>query len=172
MDGLLLDNREVVSFRPITPNDRDILYQIYAGTRADEMNLVTEWSEEQKRTFLQQQFEAQHDYYHSMYQGALFLLILLDQQVAGRLYLQTRSETVRIVDIALLPAFRNRGIGQAILKRIQEDAAGAQLSVSIHVERYNPALQLYRRLGFKIISQEHPVYFLMEWKPQFHLPVK
>lgn len=170
MDQLVLRSGEVVSFRPAGSNDHDVLHQIYAAARADEMNLVDNWSEEQKRAFLRQQFEAQHSYYHSMYQDARFLLILLDQQVAGRLYLQTRAETIRIVDIALLPAFRNRGIGQAILQRLQEDAASAQLSVSIHVEQYNPALRLYQRLGFEITSREHPVYFLMEWKPQASFP--
>jgi GNAT superfamily N-acetyltransferase len=172
MDQLLLDDGSVVSFRPSTPNDREILYQIYADTRSEEMNLVQNWSEAQKSAFLKQQFEAQHEYYHSMYKGAQFLLILYKGQVVGRLYLHQRPETIRIVDIALLSAFRNQGMGRAILQRILDDAARVPLPVSIHVERYNPALQLYQRLGFEITSQEHPVYFLMEWKPPFTFPVK
>ena len=33
------------------------------------------------------------------------------------------------------------------------------------VEKYNPALQLYRRLGFTDVA-DHEVYLEMEWRPQ------
>jgi hypothetical protein len=36
--------------------------------------------------------------------------------------------------------------------------------VRIHVERYNPALRLYERLGFRRIA-DGGIYFLMEWTP-------
>jgi ribosomal protein S18 acetylase RimI-like enzyme len=44
-----------------------------------------------------------------------------------------------------------------------DDAAGGGRSVSIHVERFNPALHLYQRLGFEHVD-EHGVYYLMKWR--------
>ena len=152
-------------FRPIEPADATLLSAIYASTRSEEMATVTQWTEEQKTAFLQQQFQAQHTYYQQMYANARFLVILWKDQPAGRLYLDYREKEIRIVDIALLPDFRNRGFGQKILQHIMEDAATKGLSVSIHVERMNPALQLYQRLNFQIVSEENPVYFLMRWQP-------
>ncbi len=153
-------------FRPIEASDENLLSAIYASTRSEEMALVTHWTEEQKQSFLQQQFQAQHTYYRQMYAQALFLIILKDEQPAGRLYLDHRSQEIRIVDIALLPDFRNRRLGETILRGILEEAAAASKAVTIHVERMNPALHLYERLGFRVINADNPVYLLMEWSPQ------
>jgi len=37
--------------------------------------------------------------------------------------------------------------------------------VTLHVERLNPALRLYQRLGFRI-EEESPFYLLMAWRPE------
>ena len=44
-----------------------------------------------------------------------------------------------------------------------EDSAAQGQGVSIHVERMNPAMRLYLRLGFAKVD-EHGVYDLMEWR--------
>jgi len=68
------------------------------------------------------------------------------------------------VDIAVLPPYRNAGIGTAILRDPLADAAAAQKPVRIHVEKFNPALRLYERLGFVPIA-DIGVYLFMEWAP-------
>jgi GNAT superfamily N-acetyltransferase len=155
-----------LSFRPIEVADESLLSAIYASTRADEMALVPEWSEADKAAFLEQQFQAQHSYYKQHYPKADFQIILFKGQTAGRLYLDRRPHEFRIVDISLLPALRGQGLGEIILKSILEEAAGIHKPVSIHVERFNKALQLYARLGFRILDDSHAVYLLMEWQPE------
>ena len=152
-------------FRPIEAADESLLETVYASTRAEEMAMVTEWTEEQKQAFLRQQFQAQHTYYQQVYPKAKFLVILADGQPAGRLYLDYREKELRIVDITLLPDFRGRGYGEQILHSLLEEARGTGKPVTIHVERMNPALHLYERLGFQVISEENQVYLLMEWRP-------
>ncbi|EIC29891.1 GNAT family N-acetyltransferase [Methylomicrobium album] len=149
-----------LTFRPIETTDRDFLSAVYASTRADEMALV-DWDERQKAAFLEMQFAAQHRYYQENYRDTDFLVLLLDGQPIGRLYLARWPEEIRIVDIALLPAYRNAGVGTQLLTDVLEEAAAAGKPVRIHVEGFNPALSLYRRLGFKQIG-EHGVYLLME----------
>ena len=68
------------------------------------------------------------------------------------------------MDIALLPPYRNAGIGTAILRDILAEAAVAQKPVRIHVEKFNPALRLYERLGFAPI-EDKGVYLFLEWSP-------
>ena len=68
--------------RPITLEDREFLFRLYASTRADEMALV-DWSEEQKESFLRFQFDAQHKYYQEQFPRAAFDLILLDGEPIG-----------------------------------------------------------------------------------------
>ncbi|MBL1264484.1 GNAT family N-acetyltransferase [Candidatus Methylomicrobium oryzae] len=148
------------SLRPCGASDHDFLYAVYASTRTEELALV-DWDESRKAQFLEMQFSAQHRYYHENYANTDFSVILFDNRMAGRLYIARWPEEIRIVDLALLPEFRNAGIGTAILKSVLSEAAAVRKPVRIHVERFNPAISLYRRLGFVEIG-EHGVYFLME----------
>jgi ribosomal protein S18 acetylase RimI-like enzyme len=151
------------NLRPSTFDDEQFLYRLYASTREDELAVVP-WSESEKETFLTTQFNAQHTFYHQQFNEAEFLIIEQDNEPIGRLYLDRRDDEIRIVDIALLPSHRNRGIGTKYLESILEEGQGAGLPVRIHVERNNTALRLYERLGFQKVT-ENGVYFLMEKWP-------
>jgi ribosomal protein S18 acetylase RimI-like enzyme len=149
----------MLSLRPARPEDREFLYRVYAGTRAEELAL-TDWSDAQKEDFLRMQFNAQDAYYTQHYPGARFQVIEHAGQPIGRLYLDRWADQVRIVDIALLPEWRNRGFGSRLLQDIIAEAEQAGLPVTIHVEMFNPALRLYQRLGFAPVDT-HGVYYLM-----------
>lgn len=155
-----------LQFRPIQTQDQAFLCQVYASTRSEEM-MVLPWTEEEKHRFLEMQFQAQHSHYQQYYAQAEFLIILQADQPIGRLYLDRRHDEIRIVDIALLPAYRNRGIGTALLYQILAEATQKGLLVRIHVETFNPALRLYQRLGF-VDVETNGVYYLMEWRPPSH----
>jgi GNAT superfamily N-acetyltransferase len=147
-------------FRPICSGDEPFLYQVYASTRMDELALI-DWTDEQKTAFLQMQFAAQHKFYQEQYTETDFLVILLDNIPIGRLYVARWTEEIRIVDIAILPAYRRAGIGTQIVKDLIAEAGAAGKPLRIHVERENPALQLYNRLGF-VLLKDKGVYLFME----------
>lgn len=151
------------TLRPIDQQDSDFLYQVYASTREDELAIL-DWDDEQKEAFLKMQFNAQHAHYQQHFADAHYDLILLDGEPVGRLYLHRRSDEIRIIDIALLTEHRGKGIGSVLMHDVLEEATRAALPVRIHVERNNPALRLYQRLGFRAIA-EQGVYWLMEWRP-------
>jgi len=152
-----------IILRDIQSTDEEFLSSVYASTRADEMALVN-WTREAKDTFLRMQFEAQGRYYKEIYPDAQYQIIQLDDKPVGRLYVHRRKNEIRIIDIALLPEFRKRGIGYTLLKGILEEGKNQNLPVTIHVERFNSAIQLYERLGFRQI-EDQGVYYLMEWTP-------
>lgn len=152
----------IVNFRPINQDDEPFLFRLYASTREEEFKLLP-WSEQQKVAFLQMQYAAQHKYYQEQFQDTSFWIIEQQDKPIGRLYLNYRSDEVRIIDIVILSEYRNQGIGSQILKDILISATERDLPVRIHVERYNPALNLYNRLGFKKID-DTGVYLLMEWR--------
>jgi ribosomal protein S18 acetylase RimI-like enzyme len=153
-----------VQLRPITPEDAELLCRIYASTRTEELARVP-WTPEQKAAFLRMQFEAQHAHYQQHYRGADFLVVLRGELPVGRLYLHRSAGDLRIVDIALLPEHRGTGLGEALLRELQEEARASGRKLSIHVERLNRALGLYQRLGFRTVQDEGGVYLLMEWTP-------
>jgi ribosomal protein S18 acetylase RimI-like enzyme len=155
------DESAAISLRSVRPDDRAFLLSVYASTREPELATV-EWDAAQKAAFLQMQFDAQHAYYQEHYAGAAFNVVLVGGEPAGRLYLHRRDDEIRIMDIALLPGYCNRGIGTTLLRRLQSEAAAANTPLRIHVERFNPALRLYERLGFREID-DRGVYLFMEW---------
>lgn len=150
-----------VTLRPIVPADEPLLRAIYASTRADEMALLP-WQDTEKEAFLAQQFEAQHSFYQQEFKAARFDVIERDGKAIGRLYVDRRAEEIRIIDIALLPEARGAGIGGAIMRELLDEARDVGKAVTIHVERNNPALGLYRRLGFTDV-EDQGVYLLMRW---------
>ncbi len=152
-----------ITLRPATDDDLPLLERIYASTREDELK-VTGWTEEQKAAFCKQQFDAQHQYYHQMFPDAKYDLIVEGDEPIGRLYLEHRDDELRVIDIALLPTHRGRGIGARLMQDILDQAAELGRMVRIHVEHSNPAMKLYHRLGFRKI-EEQGVYWLMEWTP-------
>lgn len=142
----------------------EFLLRLYATTRADEMAMVTDWSDEQKDWFIRMQFQAQHAWYQEHYGDAQFDLILIDGVPAGRLYVHRRAAEIRLVDISLIPELRGKATGSALLCELMAEAEAAGKPLTIHVEKYNPAMRLYLRLGFKPIEDRGP-YDLMEWRP-------
>ncbi|HEY0411984.1 MAG TPA: GNAT family N-acetyltransferase [Allosphingosinicella sp.] len=153
-----------VRYREASGDDLPFLAAVYASTRMEEL-APTGWPEEGKQRFLAQQFEAQHRHYRQHYLTAEWLVIERGGKPVGRLYIDEWPQEVRLIDIALLPEARGEGVGGAVLADAMEQAAAAGKPLTIHVERNNPALRLYRRLGFDAIG-EHGIYLLMEWRPE------
>lgn len=160
--------RATATLRPIHEGDAELLFQIYASTRAEELASVG-WNAAQQQDFLRQQFAAQRQCYESEYPGAEFQIILVAGRPAGRLYVHRREQEIRIMDLALLPEFRRRGLGTRLLRGLFSEGDRTGKRVSIHVEVFNPAQHLYARLGFQQVAT-HGVYLLMERAPQAPLP--
>ncbi|MEM1055574.1 MAG: GNAT family N-acetyltransferase [Bacteroidota bacterium] len=148
-----------LTLRPATDADRPFLLTVYASTREREMERVP-WDYEQKASFLLMQFNAQDTHYREHYPEASFDVIEADGEPVGRLYVSRWPEEIRIVDIALLPAARGRGLGSQLLNDLFEESRQSGKPVSIHVEKENPARRLYDRLGFREV-EDRGVYLLM-----------
>ncbi len=152
----------MITLRPITPEDDSFLARVYASTRADELD-ITRWTDEEKSVFCRRQFDAQTAHYRDNYPGAAFQIIEREGESIGRLYVARWAKEIRIMDIALLPETRGAGIGTKLLRDLQDEARKAGKSLTIHVERFNRALGLYERLGFRQI-EDKGVYLLMRWE--------
>ena len=126
------------------------------------------WTQEQKEEFLRSQFERQHRHYQEHYPTCQFLVIEQQTETGaeaiGRLYVDRWETEIRVVDIALVPDHRRRGLGTALLRGILAEAEALGLPVTVHVEGQNPAHGLYQRLGFTHV-ESHGIYHLMRWSP-------
>ncbi len=158
-------NRDAAHTRlgPVSNDDTPFLFALYASTREEELSVVP-WTPEQKNAFLRMQFQAQQTSYDGNYPGASRDLILLGEEPIGRLYVQRTPDEIRVIDIALLPAWRGRGIGSRYLRDLCRESDATGIPLAIHVEKQNRALQLYQRLGFAI-ADDRGVYWFMKRMP-------
>jgi ribosomal protein S18 acetylase RimI-like enzyme len=152
-----------LALRPATDGDAELLYEIYASTRQEELAPL-DWEASVKEAFLRQQFAAQDTYYRATFRQASYDLIVDGEEVLGRLYVDRGKVVWLVLDIALLPAHRGRGIGSQLLQQVIAEAEAAGSPVQIHVERLNPARRLYERLGFRQI-EDQGIYLLLERPP-------
>jgi ribosomal protein S18 acetylase RimI-like enzyme len=142
--------------------DEAFLLEVYAGTRADE-TAQTGWDDAQRQAFIKMQFGAQQQHYRSHYPQGEHSIILLNEKPIGRLYVARSSGEIRILDVALLPDQRNKGIGTRIIKDLMAEAAKTGRPVRIYVENFNRALRLFERMGFLQIEQRG-FHYLMQWQ--------
>jgi len=149
-----------ITLRSITDNDLEFLFRVYASTRAEEKELVG-WNDEQWEQFLRMQFHLQHTQYMRNYENPSFDIILEKGVPAGRLYVNRGPDEYRIIDIALLPEYRRRGICGNLMTSLLREAGKRGLPVSLHVEKNNPILDYYRRLGFRVEADRDVYYFMV-----------
>ncbi len=152
--------------RPIQPDDEGFLYAVYASIRQHE-SATLGWSAAQQDAFLRMQFTVQQRSYLAQFPAADFQVILWHGRPIGRLYLERQVDEIRGIDIALLPEYRQAGIGTAVLQGLLAEAAGAGKPFRRHVAKFNRARRLYEQLGF-ITLEDDGVYLFMEWAPDKH----
>lgn len=139
--------------RPEQDEDEAFLRALYASTRLDELAGLG-WDAAQVDEFLRMQFDFQRAHYRRHYPDASFRIVVLDGRSIGRLYVHYTRQDVRLMDIALVPDARGKGIGRGLLERVLEEASRLAAPVTLHVAPGNPARRLYERLGFRAVKQD------------------
>ncbi|SRR6266436_1384842 len=156
-----LESADRITLRLATPADEAFELDLYAGTRWDELKLV-DWSDAQKQAFLKMQFTARQQQYSRLYPQAINRIILDDSEVIGRLLVDQKERYLVLIDIALLPAHQNRGVGTRLVQSLLAEAAAIGKSVRLHVLATSPAVRMYERLGFTA-TDEPGTYLEMKW---------
>jgi len=158
-----MSNSVNVSLRPVTDADQEFLVGVYASTRAAELAQV-DWDDSQRDAFVRWQFAMQKQEYDARYPDARYEVILVDDQPAGRIWVGTDDTQIRLLDIALLTEFQNRGVGAYLLRQLIDEAKRANKPLRHMVFMLNDnAHRFYERLGFVEIDDVGG-YKHMEWR--------
>jgi ribosomal protein S18 acetylase RimI-like enzyme len=154
-----------MALRPVTDADEEFLLSVYASTRADELAQVP-WAGDQKRQFLKWQFDLQRREYDARFPDGDYSVMLIDERPAGRIWIARDDQEIRLLDIAILPEFQNRGAGTLLLRRLIDESkrAGKALRHMVFVLNQD-AQRFYERLGFVVI-EEVGAYKHMEWRAE------
>jgi ribosomal protein S18 acetylase RimI-like enzyme len=136
---------------------------VYASTREVELAPLG-WGDAAKEAFLRSQFAAQDYSYRRGHPDASFDVIAIGGQPAGRLYVDRRPDAIHVIEIALLPEHRGRGVGSELLRALIEEGVRTARPVTLNALRSSAALSLYRRLGFEVVRADD-VYLKLECSP-------
>jgi RimJ/RimL family protein N-acetyltransferase len=152
-----------IVLRLCTTADIAFLRDLYRQLRAEELAPLP-WPQAQKDAFLDSQFALQHRHYLTHYPDADFCLVESAAQPIGRLYLWRRAPQFLVIDISLVPQWRNGGIGTALIRGAQQLAQADEAGLNLHVDQRNDAARrLYERLGFIATDEDGP-YTGMRWQ--------
>lgn len=134
-----------VSLRRARPDDEPFLVALYDSTR-DDLGPVPpgEW----RTQFVLWQYQTRQRAYVEAYPTLEDWIIEQDGRAIGRLTRARTERELRVVDIALVPEARGRGIGTRLLREVQQEAARDGLPVGLSAIADSREEALYVRLGF------------------------
>ncbi len=136
-----------IALRAEASADRALSLAAYASTRSAELAL-THWSPAQQEAFVAQQFDAQQRFYRAQFPQARFDIVSVDGTDIGRCYVDRNLQRMCLIDIVLLPEWRGMGFAAQLMGNLIAEADAHQLPIELHVEKANPILGWYTRLGF------------------------
>ena len=152
--------RASYGLRVATPNDYEFLAILYATTRSDELDRAG-FPMDQRAAFCHMQFEAQQRHYRLYFARAHDQVVISNDSLIGRVLVARAPDEIFLVDIALMPASRNLGIGSHIVATLIAESKALVCPLRLYAEKNSRAQALYLRFGFTITGEEG-VHDLME----------
>lgn len=112
------------------------------------------------------------------YPDARQLLLYRDGVCVAQLALAQLPHSLHLIDIAVVPTARGRGLGRELLRWSQRQATVAGVPLTLHVRRDNhPARHLYLGLSFRAVGDAvdggdvgDDVFEPMRWTPGVAAP--
>lgn len=152
------------TLRPVRDDDRDFLHQVFTSAWQRAFAAANLPADIQQK-LIDHQFQAQDLSYRQEFPDAEYSVIMIEGTPAGRLYLDRREKEIGLMEITLLPEYRNRKIGTGLIEEVLREAATAGKPVVLYVEKWNPeARRLYLRLGFED-DENLETHWKMRWIP-------
>jgi len=154
--------RGPLRLRPEREDDQAFRLQLFRDSRPELSMLPL--APEMREQLIHHQFNAQTVGYRTQFPRARFDIIELDGAPIGRIVVDRPGTAIHIIDQAIVPAWRNLGLGTTIMRALMQEAAGAGLPMRLMVFSGNdPSRRLYERLGF-VPVRETGTHVEMEWR--------
>jgi ribosomal protein S18 acetylase RimI-like enzyme len=141
--------------KPISSSNIHFLKELFFAVKSD---LFLGLPKKLQHNLLNMQFQSQQQHYHSYWPNAEHKLLIYNKVMVGQVIIEKSKDHFYIVDIKILPSFQKQGIGTQYLLALIKEAKKKNKSVKLSVDKNNRALTLYKRIGFKIITDEQTHY--------------
>jgi ribosomal protein S18 acetylase RimI-like enzyme len=138
-----------LQLRPALAEDEPWLFELFAADKRAEFAAFG-LPDEQAESIVTMQYRGRAFTYSQQYPEAEDSILLDDHGYpAGRLLVNRAQGCWRIVDIAVTPSQRSKGLATAAIKDCQARSAECGASLELSVSPANPARALYEGLGFR-----------------------
>lgn len=164
---------EPITLRDRTTADEPLLFALFAETKAADLAPLG-LTPEQLRPLLEMQYRGREMTYAAGYARVWDALICHSSTAVGRILIDRASDHWRLIDIAVQPSSRGRGIASQVIQLLQQQCQELRIPLRLSVPFGNPAQLLYARLGF-VMAQPSPARQAsdaefamdqaMEWNP-------
>lgn len=155
-DGIIL--------RPETPQDEAFLFALFRDTALTDMALLPV-DAATKDALVRMQFASQTQTYRAQFPNARFDIVEQHGTPIGRIVVDDDEPAGCIVDFALIPGSRSKGLGTAILATVMQHFVRLQRPARCKVLINNaPSLRMCQRVGFQQI-EVIPPFLQLEWRP-------
>ncbi|MFY9224053.1 MAG: GNAT family N-acetyltransferase [Blastocatellia bacterium] len=131
-----------IGFRPAFNQDYDFLYTLHIATMKDYVDKTWGWKDDFQEKIFKEKFEPDK-----------LKIITFDKKDIGMIAVEDREEDIFLRIIEILPEYQNKGIGKYIVQSLIDKAKNENKLVFLYVLKVNPAQNLYKNLGFEIISE-------------------
>ena len=149
-----------LQIREFSKSEKDYKKHLFVENKISQLD-AQHWSEDLKTQITNMQYMAQENHINTYFPEAKDSVIICNNKKVGRLVFEKSDFKLHVIDIVIEKKHQNKGLGTEILtKLISENEL-----ISLNVDMNNPALNLYQRLGFKVIEQRNHQYF-MEYEKQ------
>jgi ribosomal protein S18 acetylase RimI-like enzyme len=158
-----------LAMRLTESDDQDFLNALYVDSRADLQQLPLAPTALQQMISMQQMSQAMG--IRTTYPNAQYWLLLWNKEAVGRLIMDKSDKETRLIDIAVISAWRKKGIATQVIWALQDYAVQVQVPISLAVRCDNVDAQaIYRKAGF-IVSSTDTLFDQMNWHPSFRSAV-
>lgn len=151
----------MIHLRQVRAEDEAFLFALFSTSREAEFAPLPQ---SQCETLLRLQYQAQCRDYAARFPHSEDFIVEFCGRTAGRLLLNREASELRVVDIAVAPELQRRGIASALLNSLISEAKAARITLRLSVWHGNPAVALYRRLGFRPRTGS-ATHLELEWRP-------
>jgi ribosomal protein S18 acetylase RimI-like enzyme len=159
---------EGISVRCARREDEALLFALFAAEKAAEFAAIG-LPEVQYRPLLEMQYRGRAMTHSVRYPEAEdWIVCAPDGTALGGYLLAKTSQEARLMDLAVLPQWRGRGIGTRVLLDLMTRSATAGVPLKLQVMKGNRAVRLYARLGFQVVG-EGEITCEMIWRQTLEL---
>lgn len=161
----MLETYDGYRFRALAEADAPFVRALFHATLREQIPLHrTSLPEAGITELLDRQLAAQTEHYSVNYPQAEISIVERFGAPVARLIVIEFADEVRLGDLMVTPAHRKRGICSYVMDCYVARGLATGRPIRLHVEKWNPAVALYRRKSFAIVEDLNS-HWLMQFRP-------